>query len=98
MLSRVLNRKDPDSLLARPMRLVLGPGQLETHAAPNGPAETGRWIVAHDELLNCPYPRFELLAGETRVLATCLRRSADGVRSQPNLYFASGMELQPGRL
>jgi len=98
VLSRVLNRKDPDSLLARPMRLVLGPGQLETHAAPNGPAETGRWIVAHDELLNCPYPRFELLVGETRILVTRLRRSADGVRGQPNLYFASGMELQPGRL
>lgn len=64
MLSRVLNPKDPDSLLARPTRLVLGPGQLETHAAPNGPAETSRWIVAHDELLNCPYLRFELLAGK----------------------------------
>ena len=42
VLSRVLDRKDPDSLLARPTRLVLDPGQLETHAAPNGSAKTGR--------------------------------------------------------
>lgn len=77
---------------------MLGPGQLETYVAPNGPVETGRWIVAHDELLNCPYPHSELLAGETRAPMTRLRSLAAGVRSQLNLHFASGMELQPGQL
>ena len=54
--------------------------------------------MVHDELLNRSYPRFELLAGETRALVTRLRRSAAGVRRQLNLYFASGVELQPGWL
>ncbi len=47
-----------------------------------------------DELLNRPYLRFELPTEEARALVTRLRRSADGLRSQLNLYFASGMELQ----
>ena len=54
--------------------------------------------MVHDELLNRSYPRFELPAGETRALVTRLSRSAAGVRRQLNLYFASGMELQLGRL
>ena len=77
---------------------MLGPGQLETHAAPSSPAETGRWAVTRDELLNRPYLRFELPTEDTRVLVTRLCRSADGLRSQISLYFASGMELQLGRL
>lgn len=98
VLSRVLNRNDPDSLLAQATRLVLNPGQLATHAAPDGPAETGHWAVMRDELLNRPYLRFELPTEDTRALVTRLRRSADGLRSQLSLYFASGMELQLGRL
>ena len=86
-LSRVLNRNAPSSLLAQATRPVLGPGQLETHAAPSSPAETGRWAVARDELLNRPYLRFELPTEDTRVLVTRLRRSADGLRSQISLLY-----------
>ncbi|AWM31690.1 hypothetical protein DDQ68_02125 [Hymenobacter nivis] len=98
VLSRVLNRNDPSGLLAQATRLVLGPEQLETHAAPGSPAETSRWAVARDELLNRPCLRFELPTEDTRALVTRLRRSADGLRSQISPYFAAGMELQLGRL
>jgi len=47
-----------------------------------------------DEILNWPYLSFELPEEATRALVTHLRRSADGLRSQFNLYFVSGMEMQ----
>ena len=98
--TRVLNRNDPDSPLARATRLVLGPGPgpLEAHSSSDAPAQTGRWDVMRDELLNRPYLRFELPTEEARALVTRLRRSADGLCSQLNLYFSSGMELQLSRL
>jgi len=92
--SRVLNRNDPGSPLALATRLVLKPGQLETHSPTADHRQTGSWDVLRDELLNRPYLRFELPTEEARALVTRLRRSADGLRSQLNLYFASGMELQ----
>lgn len=91
---RVLSGNAPDSLLAQATRLVLKAGQLETHAATAAQSQTGSWDVLRDELLNRPYLRFELPTEEARALVTRLRRSADGLRSQLNLYFASGMELQ----
>lgn len=45
--------------------------------------------------MNRPYLSFDLPNEATRALVTRLRRSADGLRSQLNLYFASGMEMQP---
>ncbi|MFD1467040.1 hypothetical protein ACFQ48_02290 [Hymenobacter caeli] len=92
--NRVLNRNDPGSPLAQATRLVLKPGQVEAHAPAAADTQTGRWDVMRDELLNRPYLRFELPTEEARALVTRLRRSADGLRSQLNLYFASGMELQ----
>lgn len=98
--TRVLNRNDPNSPLAQASRLVLnpGPGPLEAHSPSSDQAQTGRWDVMRDELLNRPYLRFELPTEEARALVTRLRRSADGLYSQLNLYFSSGMELQLSRL
>lgn len=95
--SRVLNRNDPDSPLAQAARLVLAPGQLEAMPVPPGASHTGQWAVMRDEILNRPYLSFELPDEATRALVTRLRRSADGLRSQLNLYFASGMEMQLDR-
>ena len=93
VVSRVLNQNDPASPLARAVRLVLAPGQLEAQPVPPAPAHTGHWAVMRDEILNRPYLTFELPEEDTRALVTRLRRSADGLRSQLNLYFASGMEM-----
>jgi hypothetical protein len=95
--NRVLNQNDPGSPMAQATRLVLAPGQLETQATPSGPSHTGKWAVMRDEILNRPYLSFELPNEATRALVTRLRRSADGLRSQLNLYFASGMEMQLNR-
>jgi hypothetical protein len=95
--NRVLNRNDPGSPMAQATRLVLTPGQLETQATPSGPSHTGKWAVMRDDILNRPYLSFELPNEATRALVTRLRRSADGLRSQLNLYFASGMEMQLDR-
>lgn len=95
--NRVLNQNDPGSPLARAARLVLAPGQLEAKPVPPGPSETGQWAVMRDEILNRPYLNFELPNEATRALVTRLRRSADGLHSQLNLYFASGMEMQLDR-
>jgi hypothetical protein len=95
--SRVLNRNDPGSTLALAARLVLTPGQLEAKPTPPGLPKTGSWAVMRDELMNRPYLNFELPDEDTRALVTRLRRSADGLRSQLNLYFASGMEMQLDR-
>ena len=95
--NRVLNRNDPDSPLAQATQLVLTPGQLEAKSEAAGLNQTGRWAVTRDEMLNRPYLSFELPEEATRALVTRLRRSADGLRSQLNLYFASGMEMQLDR-
>lgn len=95
--NRVLNRNDPHSPLALATWLVLSPGQVEAKMTPHEPGETGNWAVMRDELLNRPYLSFELPNEVTRALVTRLRRSADGLRSQLSLYFASGMEMQLDR-
>ena len=95
--NRVLNRNDPGSPLALATRLLLTPGLFETQAMPPGVGQTGQWAVTRDEILNRPYLSFELPEEATRALVTRLRRSADGLRSQLNLYFASGMEMQLDR-
>ncbi|WP_210515672.1 hypothetical protein [Hymenobacter terricola] len=95
--SRVLNRNDPDSPLAQATRLVFNPGQLEAQTESSGPGQMGRWEITRDEILNRPYLSFELPNEATRALVTRMRRSADGLRGQLNLYFASGMEMQLDR-
>ncbi len=95
--NRVLNRNDPGSPLAQASRLVLKPGQIEALPPAPGVGQTGQWAIMRDEILNRPYLNFELPNEATRALVTRLRRSADGVRSQLNLYFASGMEMQLDR-
>ncbi len=95
--SRVLNSNDPASPLAQATRLVLTPGQVEAQTATPGASQTGRWAVTRDEILNRPYISFELPDEATRALVTRLRRSVDGLHSQLNLYFASGMEMQLDR-
>ena len=95
--NRVLNRNNPDSPLAQATHLVLKPGQFETQATPPDVGQTGQWAVMRDEIMNRPYLSFELPDEAARALVTRLRRSADGLRSQLNLYFASGMEMQLDR-
>ncbi|PJJ61183.1 hypothetical protein [Hymenobacter chitinivorans] len=89
---RVLNRNSPDSALAQATRLLLTPGAVQVHAPFQH--DTGQWSVQRDTLLNRPYLELQLLQEETKALITRLRRSADGLQSQLNLYFQSGMELQ----
>jgi hypothetical protein len=95
--SRVLNRNDPDSPLAQATRLVLTPGHIEAQPPAPGTSQTGHWAVMRDEMMNRPYLSFELPDEATRALVTRLRRSADGLQSQLNLYFSSGMEMQLDR-
>ena len=90
----MLNRNDTGSPMAQATHLLLTPGQLTTQAAAPDVGQIGRWEVMRDEILNRPYLSFELPNEATRALVTRLRRSADGLRSQLNLYFASGMEMQ----
>ena len=92
---RVINRADPASPLAQATSLVMSNEQLELQA----PAlnETGSWAVQRDELLNRPYLRFNFPTEELRALVTRLRRTTDGARSQLNLYFSSGLEMQLDR-
>ena len=92
---RVLNRTSPDSALARATGLVLDEQQLELLAPAQN--ETGSWAVLRDELLNRPYLRLNLPTEELRALVTRLRRTTDGARSQLNLYFSSGLEMQLDR-
>lgn len=97
--SRVLNRNAATTLLAQATRVVLTPDRVQTHAPAGAgrPPETGSWAVVRDELMNRPYLSFSLPDEDTRALVTRLRRSLDGLSSQLNLYFASGMELQLNR-
>lgn len=95
--SRVLNRNEADTPLAQANRFVLTPDELRTHAPVEADGQTGTWAVVRDELMNRPYLRFDLPDEGTRALVTRLRRSLDGLRSQLDLYFASGMEIQLDR-
>jgi len=76
---------------------VLAPDQMEAQREMHGPSQVGNWEVMRDEILNRPYLSFELPDEATRALVTRLRRSADGLRSQLNLCFALGMEMQLDR-
>ena len=92
---RVLNRADPASALAQATDLLLGGQALELQAPAQ--KETGSWAVQRDELLNRPYLSLNFPTEEMRALVTRLRRTADGARSQLNLYFSSGLEMQLDR-
>ena len=92
---RVLNRASPDSSLAQATGLVLDDQFLQLQAPTQN--ENGSWTVLRDELLNRPYLRLSLNAEELRALVTRLRRTPDGARSQLNLYFSSGLEMQLDR-
>ncbi len=92
---RVLNRNDPDTSLARATRFSLQQGMLQVEAPELH--DSGRWSVERDALLNRPYLELRLLQEETRALITRLRRSTDGLHSQLNLYFQSGMEIRLAR-
>jgi hypothetical protein len=91
---RVVNRADPASALAQATSLVLS-DELQLQAP--SLSETGSWAVQRDELLNRPYLRLNFPTEEMRALVTRLRRTADGARSQLNLYFSSGLEMQLDR-
>ena len=95
--SRVLNSNAAGTPLALAARLVLSQGQVQTQADDGQANHSGDWAVMRDGLLNRPYLSFALPAEDTRALVTRLRRSADGLRSQLSLYFASGMEMQLSR-
>jgi len=95
--NRVLNRNDPGSPLALATRLLLDTDHLEAQSEDFGSTQTGQWAVMRDEVLNRPYLSFELPSEATRALVMRLRRSADGLQSHFNLYFASGMEMQLDR-
>lgn len=92
---RVINRADPASSLAQATALVMSEQQLELQAPTR--RETGSWAVQRDELLNRLYLRLSFPAEELRALVTRLRRTTDGARSQLNLYFSSGLEMQLDR-
>ncbi|WP_223649898.1 hypothetical protein [Hymenobacter psoromatis] len=95
VVHRVINRADPTSLLAQATGILLGEQELRLEA----PAlnETGYWAVQRDELLNRPYLSLSFPTEDLRALVTRLRRTADGARSQLNLYFSSGLEMQLDR-
>ncbi|MGI4761335.1 MAG: hypothetical protein ACRYF0_11545 [Janthinobacterium lividum] len=92
---RVVNRADPASSLAQATSLLLDDELLQLQAPLL--SETGSWAVQRDELLNRPYLRLNFPTEEIRALVTRLRRTADGARSQLNLYFSSGLEMQLDR-
>ncbi|GAC1367463.1 MAG: hypothetical protein NVS3B25_08710 [Hymenobacter sp.] len=95
--SRVLNRNDAGTPLAQAQRVVLNADLVETHTPDSATVQTGTWVVVRDDLMNRPYLRFTLPEEDTRALVTRLRRSLDGLQSQLNLYFFSGMEMQLNR-
>ncbi|MCC3158420.1 hypothetical protein LJ737_14315 [Hymenobacter sp. 15J16-1T3B] len=89
---RVLNQTDPSSALAQATQLRLEPGHLQVQT-PGALTQDGQWSVQRDALLQRPYLDIQLAEERTRALVTRLRRSADGLTSQLNLYFLSGMEV-----
>jgi hypothetical protein len=92
---RVVNQADPGSALAQATNLLLTDKQLHLQAPTL--SETGSWDVQRDELLNRPYLRLYFPTEELRALVTRLRRTTDGGRSQLNLYFSTGLEMQLDR-
>ncbi|WBO82852.1 hypothetical protein [Hymenobacter yonginensis] len=92
---RVLNRNAPDSSLALATRFSIRPGTVQVQAPEL--QDSGQWTMERDSLLNRPYLELRMLQEETRALITRLRRSTDGLQSQLNLYFQSGMEIQLAR-
>ncbi|AYA37115.1 hypothetical protein D3Y59_08635 [Hymenobacter oligotrophus] len=88
---RVLNRTDPSNPLAQATYVHLQANTLHLEGQQQLP---GNWRVQRDEMLNRPYLEIEVAQEKTRALITRLRRSSDGQRSQLNLYFLSGMEMQ----
>lgn len=92
---RVLNRNAPDTSLALATRFTIQPGTMQVQAPELH--DSGQWTMERDSLLNRPYLELRLLQEETRALITRLRRSTDGLQSQLNLYFQSGMEIQLAR-
>lgn len=92
---RVLNRNAPNSSLALATRFSLQPGTVQVQSPEV--QDSGQWTMERDSLLNRPYLELRLLQEETRALITRLRRSTDGLQSQLNLYFQSGMEIQLAR-
>lgn len=92
---RVINRADPASALAQATSLLLSDVLLELQSPTL--SETGSWAVQRDELLNRPYLSLSFPTEEMRALVTRLRRTTDGARSQLNLYFSSGLEMQLDR-
>lgn len=89
---RVLNHSDPGSTLAQATHFFLQPGVMRVQAPTQ--QDDGHWTVQRDSLLNRPYLEMQFTQEETRALVTRLRRSPDGAKSQLNLYFQSGMEMQ----
>ena len=89
---RVLNQTNSNSTLAQASQFCLESGHLQLQGGAQ-PHE-GQWSVQRDALLQRPYLEVQLAEERTRALITRLRRSADGLKSQLNLYFLSGMELQ----
>lgn len=90
--SRVVNRADPDSALARAQALTLGDGTLLLNAPPD--PIVGRWSVARDDgLARRPYLELELGPDRSRALITRLRQSDDRRQGHLDLYTADGIEL-----
>lgn len=90
--SRVVNRADPNSALARVAHLRLDDGTLRLFA-PQGEID-GRWSVArNDGLVRRPYLELELGSERSRALITRLRQSDDRRQGHLDLYTAGGIEL-----
>ena len=94
----MLNRNDASTPMAQADRLIIGPTQVQANGPPGGAGYTGIWAMVRDELINRPCLRIALPNEDTHALVTRLRRSLDGLSSQLNLYFATGMEMQLDRV
>ena len=93
VLSRVLNRADPQGALARAQALELGDGTLRVSASQGEIA--GCWSVVRDDGLGRrPYLELELGADRSRALITRLRQTEDRRQARLTLYSAQGIELE----
>jgi hypothetical protein len=91
--SRVVNRADPDSALARAVALELAEGSLRV-TAPGGEV-VGRWsVVVDDGVVRRPYLELELGEDRQRALITRLRQTDDRSQARLTLYSAQGIELE----
>lgn len=95
--SRVFNRNNADTPLALANRLVLASNEVKIYTPDGTDGQTGSWVVVRDELMNRPHLGFDFPNEDTRALVMRLRRSLDGLRSERNPYFASGVEMQHDR-